>query len=349
MGANSSGVDLAAFQTLQNDVKKLNNNLSNLTGLSDKVDNISKAAASAIKYDDLALAITTNTNNNDTLAKAIANNPNKLGDALAGSIGNNQTVIQSLQDKLGTNTNFQTAMADTLSSEKYKVKFQGPKGADGNIGDQGALKSNMFDKGNTMWCADGDICYIPDGKNWIRHPGPNLVLGAKQDKNRWIIHSPNDDRKSIFIAPGNGTDNWDWDKQATINSNGVLNAKRIIAREALGVGDLPDGWTNLNLKRRDGRWTNFDWKDDSKNYIRGDTQFDDSIRVNGRLCAGDFCFRQDGDNLYLEKDGWGKVLRFGVGWDNGGNDIAQFYRDPKSPDTQHWWINRNMETGRIWK
>jgi hypothetical protein len=167
MGAIGSGIDPAEFQTLKNDVKKIKSNLNNLTGLSDKVDSISKATASSIKYDDLALAITTNDTNKAALATAIAGNPNKLGDALAGSIGSNITVIQSLQDKLGSNTNFQTAIADTLSSDKYKVKFQGPRGSDGNIGDAGALKSNLFDTGRTMWCADGELCQIPKGKTGI--------------------------------------------------------------------------------------------------------------------------------------------------------------------------------------
>jgi hypothetical protein len=273
MGAGSSVVDPAAFQTLQNDVKKLNNNLSSLAGLSDKVDNISTAAAGSIKYDDLALAITTNTNNNDTLAKAIANNPNKLGEALAGSIGSNQTVIQSLQDKLGSNSNFQTAMADTLSSDKYKVKFQGPRGSDGNIGDAGALKSNLFDQGRTMWCADGELCKIPKDKKGI-----DWGYGASKIVDDGHLRIISDD--NILLRVG--------DK----SQKGIHITQAGLGGVVIGDEEHAD-YTGLNLRRRDGRWTYFDWKDDQKNYIRGDTVIDGettlngSTRSNGRVVLND--------------------------------------------------------------
>uniref|UniRef100_A0A6C0H6U0 Uncharacterized protein n=1 Tax=viral metagenome TaxID=1070528 RepID=A0A6C0H6U0_9ZZZZ len=167
MGAGGSGVDPGEFEKLKNKVGSLDASVSSLNVLKTQVSDVSKAAASAIKYDDLALAITNNDTNKNSLATAIASNPNKLGDALATSIGSNTTVIQSLQDKLGSNNVFQTAIADTLSSDKYKVKFQGPRGADGNIGDAGALKSNLFDQSLTIWCADGELCKLPSGKKGI--------------------------------------------------------------------------------------------------------------------------------------------------------------------------------------
>lgn len=51
----------------------------------------------------------------------------------------------------------------------------------------------------------------------------------------------------------------------------------------------PKNWTGANFKRRDGRWTHFDWKDDQKNYIRGnlivddDTYFGKNIDIGGNL------------------------------------------------------------------
>ncbi|NBP03434.1 MAG: hypothetical protein EBU90_25765, partial [Proteobacteria bacterium] len=157
----------AEFEKLKNKVSSIDTSVSSLNSLKTKVENIGTAAANALNYNDVALAITNNDTNKNALATAIAANPNKLGESLATSIGTNNTVIQSLQDKLGTNTNFQDAMAATLSSDKYKVKFQGPRGADGNIGDAGSLKSNLFDQGRTMWCADGELCKIPAGKKGI--------------------------------------------------------------------------------------------------------------------------------------------------------------------------------------
>ena len=244
MGASGSGIDPADFETLKRKVNSLDTSVSSLNTLKTQVDSLASAAAKQISYSDLALSITNNDTNKNALATAIASNPNKLGDALAASIGTNNTVIQSLQDRLGSNNNFQTAIADTLSSDKYKIKFQGPKGADGNIGDAGALKSNLFDQGRTMWCADGDVCYVPDNKNWIRHPGPNLVLGGKQDKNRWIVHTPNDDRKGMWIAPGNGTDNWDWGKAFNITNDGVR-----VPRLFIGGWTIQEEGDHLVFKR----------------------------------------------------------------------------------------------------
>jgi hypothetical protein len=53
--------------------------------------------------------------------------------------------------------------------------------------------------------------------------------------------------------------------------------------QALGVGDMPRDFTGLNIKRRDGRWSHLDWKDDGKNYIRGDTIVDGASSFNGQL------------------------------------------------------------------
>lgn len=53
--------------------------------------------------------------------------------------------------------------------------------------------------------------------------GSNVIHGGLQDKNRWIIHTPNDDRRGIWIASGKGTDNWDWGKSVMIDSNGHVN------------------------------------------------------------------------------------------------------------------------------
>ena len=167
MGAGGSGIDPDDYASLKASVNSLKSSVNSLNTLKSQVDSLATAAAKGINYSDLALAITNNDTNKNALATAIASNPNKLGEALAGSIGTNTTVIQSLQDKLGVNTIFQTAMADTLSTDKYKIKFQGPKGADGNIGDASALKSNLFDQGRTLWCADGNLCKIPAGDKGI--------------------------------------------------------------------------------------------------------------------------------------------------------------------------------------
>jgi microcystin-dependent protein len=49
----------------------------------------------------------------------------------------------------------------------------------------------------------------------------NLRLGQGNTKNEWVLHTPDDDRKSLFIAPLNKqTGNWEWGKQIQIQSTG---------------------------------------------------------------------------------------------------------------------------------
>jgi hypothetical protein len=164
MGASSS-VDEAQLKALQNTVNSQAGKINALDALKSKVDNLSTAAASGIEYTKLAEAINKEANYRENLAKEIAKNPNELGANLAAEIGKNNSIIENLNSKLGASTTLQDKVADTLSSnDKYKERIRGPKGVDGNIGDQAALKSNLFEKGNTMWCADGEFCQIPDKK-----------------------------------------------------------------------------------------------------------------------------------------------------------------------------------------
>jgi hypothetical protein len=70
------------------------------------------------------------------------------------------------------------------------------------------------------------------------------------------------------------------DSYASGADSGFVSAQNIVG-PTLVVGDIaaPGDWTGANFRRRDGRWTHFDWKDDAKNYIRGDTQIDGNVSV----------------------------------------------------------------------
>jgi len=49
----------------------------------------------------------------------------------------------------------------------------------------------------------------------------NAILGDGNTKNTWILHTPDDDRKSLFTAFLNrDTGDWDWGKQVIIKSTG---------------------------------------------------------------------------------------------------------------------------------
>jgi hypothetical protein len=207
MGASSS-VDEAQFNSLKNTVNSQAGRINALDALKSKVDNLSTAAASGIEYAKLAESINKETAYRENLAKAIANNPNDLGKNLAEEIGKSNSIIENINSKLSASTTLQDKVADTLSSnEKYKERIRGLKGADGNIGDQAALKSNLFDKGNTMWCADGEFCQIPTAKKGgelggIRFSDRWSGFPDKQVNGKWNSEISNDtvDFKQLMIV-----------------------------------------------------------------------------------------------------------------------------------------------------
>ena len=289
MGAGGSSIDPAEFETLKRKMTSIESSVNSLNSLKTQVDSLASAAAKQISYSDLALAITNNDNNKNALATAIANNPNKLGEALASSIGTNTTVIQSLQDRLGTNTTFQTAMADTLSSDKYKVKFQGPRGADGNIGDAGALKSNLFDQGRTLWCADGELCKIPKDKKGIDIGGGWTISGGTD----FIIEKTRSDgSKAQFRLNGGGNDD------AAVS--GKLEAKSI----KLGPWNIfAEGNNDGALVFQKGGGTK---------HFKIHTDNDSQVQIGG------WRIRQQGENLQFDREGQGEKA-----WVSGTNQVGK--------------------------
>jgi hypothetical protein len=69
----------------------------------------------------------------------------------------------------------------------------------------------------------------------------------------------------------------EWGGSGNVNIQGSI----------VAAGEPHDDWTGLNVKRRDGRWSHFDWKDDQKNYIRGDTIVDGHTNLNGNVVASE--------------------------------------------------------------
>ena len=80
---------------------------------------------------------------------------------------------------------------------------------------------------------------------------------------------------------------WVGDKKNYIRGNtvfdGVIQANKPIVQ---GIGEAHDDWTGANFKRRDGSWTHFDWVGDGKNYIRGNTNVDGQLCVQGTCITG---------------------------------------------------------------
>ena len=83
---------------------------------------------------------------------------------------------------------------------------------------------------------------------------------------------------------------------------GVLRTTGAIVSGMPEGEETPGDWSGVNMRRRDGRWTHFDWISDQKNYIRGDTIIDGAVNVNGPICSGQWCFQQHANgNLHIHR------------------------------------------------
>jgi hypothetical protein len=77
--------------------------------------------------------------------------------------------------------------------------------------------------------------------------GETLIMNNKtENKNKWTIQTPNDDRKSMYIARwntqlNNNAGDWDWTNQVSFDgSTGILGCNAIISK-----GNINSGW-NIN-------------------------------------------------------------------------------------------------------
>jgi hypothetical protein len=277
-----------------------------------------------------------------------------------------------------------------------------------NINAKGGLRVNGNTKFNGEVNASGNV--IMDGDN------------------SWILHTPDDGRKTLYLAPlKDDKSDWNWGTQTkfepdgsvniagntniagtlaagkfsvnnndnglTINAMGeagkgrmhvtsedelyVLNKKGLIVGKEWGgsgnvniqgnivaAGEPHDDWTGLNVKRRDGRWTHFDWKDDQKNYIRGDTIVDGDVGIpSGKaLTIRDqyhgLAFADDMDGPALYGYGGGKLRVAGnaqgetpvdtLKWTRSGIDVTGDVKASNNiiMDGDNSWILHTPDDGR---
>lgn len=170
---------------------------------------------------------------------------------------------------------------------------QGPQGVKGDVGPTGPAgpAGKDFDKTRTLWCADGQLCQTPN--NYFGSGNGFIWLGGNQP-NSWVLHTPNDNRSSLFIAPGTNGSNWDWGKQVTLDKRGnmsisgdttihgnlKLKGKPICRDIKTNWSDEVDGslayFNKHNLQCKDNEYlTKFAYE------RRGDG----TARLNGRCCS----------------------------------------------------------------
>lgn len=111
--------------------------------------------------------------------------------------------------------------------------------------------------GETRAIMNADALNVTNGLN----VKGNLVLGEGKEKNKWILHTPDDDRKSLYIAFRNkdlagGKGDWDWEKQVQVTSTGDVSMNGNLSINK-GYLNIDKGQTNdlaLALRSSGAGW-----------------------------------------------------------------------------------------------
>lgn len=144
---------------------------------------------------------------------------------------------------------------------------QGQQGVPGLTGPEGPKGSSGkdFDKTKTVWCADGSKCDSPSG--YFGLDESSMFIGGNS-QNSWVFQTPNDNRNSLFIAPGSQGTNWDYTKQISIDKLGnvvfpgtiKLNSKPVCRDVQTAISDEGDGsivyFANHNLECKENEYLN---------------------------------------------------------------------------------------------
>lgn len=117
-------------------------------------------------------------------------------------------------------------------------------------------------------------------------PGWTHILYGKEHKNVHLLHNEgygmhintrNAEINKYAMQLHNGTD-----IVFQVNNNGGVFAGPL-NQDPSSSGSACYTCTGVNFRRRDGRWTHFDWVSDQRNYIRGDTVLDGNFINNSDI------------------------------------------------------------------
>ena len=125
--------------------------------------------------------------------------------------------------------------------------------------------------------------------------GDNVVMSGN---NSWILHTPDDGRKQLYVAPGTDGANWDWSKQTQFMPDGNVNVSGNITAAGRNIlGEIDE----LKNKPAAAGSTDFDAFSNGNNakfspgwQVGADWYWDPSIRGPGR---GGFAHTENKDNL----------------------------------------------------
>ena len=122
--------------------------------------------------------------------------------------------------------------------------------------------------------------------------------------NSWIFHTPDDGRKTLYIAPGNNSTGWEWNKQTQfLNDGSVTVSANLDVANTLTTGNIKTGGRmhisgeeNLYLLNKGGVFVSSAWGGN------GNLSVDGTINT-GNIKAGGRMHISGEENLYLLNKG----------------------------------------------
>jgi hypothetical protein len=141
-----------------------------------------------------------------------------------------------------------------------------------------------------------------DGHFRLHQHGIGDMFGVNKDGHHYIRHTGDHvthiegDGNNPYISLGK-TGTWGGKKLyiQNVDAHSDIPTFRVGVHDKGPMMDMSEKY-GARWKRKDNRWTHFDWED-GKNYIRGDTQHDNSLNVGGNLNAGKTVVNSGNDHI----------------------------------------------------
>lgn len=320
-----SYLNINKLQTANRSIKNQITGLQkDVKGTIDSIDTINKNSDIATKETrDMLMNSTTN----------LQSNIDKVSSDDKDLIQSTASSLQSDIEKTSTNNkNLLQSTASSLQSNIASSDLRKGGSISGDINISGKTKTSVLklgDKfslsgvgdvhGNDQWLrllnkdatgyADGGFAAkriwtnegIIDGS---QHVSGDLVFNGD---NKWIVHTPDDGRKTMYIAPAGKNGDWDWDKQMNINNDGSVYMKYATVGTDMSVnGNLTMGPAKaisssgrmhisgnelLYLLNKDGVIVGKEWGGNGNLSVQGKTTTNE-LNAN-KICIGSTCINEN--------------------------------------------------------
>lgn len=218
---NVANVNKSLSQSIQSvsnnlgkDIQDVNNNLkTNISGVEKTFQD------SVRRLDDTDINILKATES--SLAKANLTNGGKIqGDIDVA------TVVKSAKYKIGDKWTL-SGVGDAQGNDEWLRFFN--KDANGYYG---GLAAGKLYSDNSIQSKTGNIdTTLNVGGDF--NTGGNIIMSGN---NRWIIHTPKDGRKTMYIAAAGANGDWDFSKQVRIEPDSSMYVDNVTANKKLCIG-----------------------------------------------------------------------------------------------------------------